>query len=73
MKPSTCWYYHFGCVQPGMSIVRKIRSLHIFTMSQEKHGGEVDFLAANKLEHFLQIDSITSGLHSQVCPKYPKQ
>ena len=42
-------------------------------MSQEKHGGEVDFLPANKLEHFLQIDSITSGLHSQVCPKYPKQ
>ena len=35
-------------------------------------GGEVDFLFANKHRSFLQVDSVTSGLHSQACPKYPK-
>ena len=36
-------------------------------------GGEVDFLSANKHKRFLQVDSVTLGLHSQACPKYPKQ
>ena len=31
---------------------------------------EVDFLPADKLENFLQIDSITLGVHSQACPRY---
>ena len=35
-------------------------------------GDEVDFLAADKNESFLQVDSITLGLRSQACPKYPK-
>ena len=35
-------------------------------------GDEVDFLAADKNESFLQVDSITLGLHSQACPRYPK-
>ena len=35
--------------------------------------GEVDFLPANKQESFLQVNSITLGLLSQVCPTYPKQ
>ena len=56
-----------------MPKVPKIGSLHIFAISPEKHGGEVDFLPANKHEDFLQGDSITLGLHSQTCPKYPKQ
>ena len=34
---------------------------------------EVDFLSANKHESFLQIDSITLGVHSQEFPKYSKQ
>ena len=42
-------------------------------ISPEKHGGEVDFLPADKHKNFLQVDSITLVLHSQTCPKYPKQ
>ena len=33
---------------------------------------EVNFLPADKHESFLQVD-ITLGVHSQACPKYPKQ
>ena len=36
-------------------------------------GYEVDFLPENKRKRFLQADSITWGVHSQVCLKYPKQ
>ena len=35
-KSSTSWYYHFGCVQPGMPKVPKI-SLNVFSISPEKH------------------------------------
>ena len=42
-------------------------------ISPEKHGGEVDFLPADKHKNFLQGDSIILGVHSKVCPKYPKQ
>ena len=38
-----------------------------------EEGGEVGFLAADKHKSFLQDDSITLGIYSQVCPKYPKQ
>ena len=31
--------HHFGCVQPDMPKVPTIRSLHIFAISPEKHGG----------------------------------
>ena len=34
---------------------------------------EVNFLPADKHESFLQVDNITLGVHSQACPKYPKQ
>ena len=37
---------------------------------------EVDFLPADpadKHKSFLQVDSITLGVLSQACPKYPKQ
>ena len=34
---------------------------------------EVEFLHADKHEIFLQGDSITLGVRSQACPKYPKQ
>ena len=44
-------------------------NLHIF---QKNLGDEVDFLPADKHERFLQVDSITLGVHSQACPKYPK-
>ena len=62
MTCSTSWYYHFGCVQPGIAKVLKTRSLHVFAISPEKDLGEVDFLPANKHESFLQVDSITLGL-----------
>ena len=34
-------------------------------------GDEVDFLPADK--NNFQVHSITFGVHSQVCPKHPKQ
>ena len=34
LQPDT----HFGCVQPGMPKVPKIKSLHILVISLEKHG-----------------------------------
>ena len=34
---------------------------------------EVDFLSADKHKCFLQGDSITLGVSSQACLKYPKQ
>ena len=36
-------------------------------------GEEVDFLPADKHKGFLQDDSISLSVHSQACPKYPKQ
>ena len=42
-------------------------------ISSEKHEGEVDFLPENQRKIFLCFDSITLGLCSQACPKYPKQ
>ena len=33
---------------------------------------EVDFLPAHKHKRVLQVDSITLGLRTQVCPKYSK-
>ena len=56
-----------------MPKVPEIRSLHIFAISLEIYGDEVYFLPADKGESFLQVDSITLGVHSQACPKYPKQ
>ena len=40
----------------------KIRNLHIFAVSPEKHWARVDFLPANKRKSFSQVDSITMGL-----------
>ena len=63
-------------MQPGIHKVPKI-SLHIIAISPEKYGegggGEVEFLHANKNESILQVGSITLGLLSQACPRYPKQ
>ena len=36
-------------------------------------GDEFDFLSEDKHESFLQADSITLGVRSQACLKYPKQ
>ena len=36
-------------------------------------GYEIDFLPADKHKTFLQIDSITLGVHGQACPKHSKQ
>ena len=43
-----------------------------FAHLSKKLGDEVDFLPADKHERFLQVDSITLGVRSQACPKYPK-
>ena len=60
-----------------MPKVPKIRSLHIFAISPEKHRGrgwlgrvKLIFLPENKHESFLQANSITLGLRSQACLKY---
>ena len=71
-KFSTSWYYRFGCAYPDMLEVRKIRSLHVFAISPEKHGDEVVLLPADKHENFLQGATIILGLCNQACPKYPK-
>ena len=34
---------------------------------------EIDFSPVDKYKNFLQIDSITLGVHDQACPKHPKQ
>ena len=47
-----------------MPKVPKIRSLHIFAISPEKLGDEVDFLPVGKCESFLQVHSITLSVHS---------
>ena len=60
------------CVTRHTQITQN-QNLHIFAISPEKHGDEVDFLPADKHESFLQVDSITFGVLSQTCPKYPKQ
>ena len=37
-------------------------------------GYEIDFfLPGDKYKNFLQIDTITLGVHALACPKYPKQ
>ena len=36
-------------------------------------GYEINFLPADKHNIFLQIDSITLGVHGEACPKHPKQ
>ena len=36
-------------------------------------GKEVAFLATDKHEPFLQVDSIPFGVRCQVCPNYPIQ
>ena len=36
-------------------------------------GYEIDLLPADKHNNFLQIDSITLGVHDQTCPKHPEQ
>ena len=41
-------------------------SLHI---SRKAWGDKVDFLPADKHKSFLQVDGITSGVHSQACPE----
>ena len=51
--------------------VPKIRSLHVYAISPEKHGVEVVLLPADKYESFLQGDSILD-VCNQACPKYPK-
>ena len=48
-------------------------SLHILQYLQKSMGFEIDFLPADKHKHFLQIDSITLGVHGQAWPKHPKK
>ena len=40
---------------------------------QKNMGYEIDFLPADKHKNFLQIDSITLGVHDQACPNHLKQ
>ena len=71
-KFSTSWYYYFGCLYPDMPKVPKIRSLHIYAISPEKHGFDVVLLPADKYKSFLQGD-IFFDVCNQACPKYPKR
>ena len=62
----------FGWVEKGMLKISKI-SLHVFAISTQKHGDEVDFLPADKHKSFRQDNSITLDVRSQTSPKYQKQ
>ena len=46
-----------------MPKIPKIRSLHIFAVSPEKHGDEADFLSTDK-QSFLQVASVSLGARS---------
>ena len=41
-------------------------------ISPEKHGGEADFLPADKRQRFLQSDNIILDMCGQACLNYPK-
>ena len=56
-----------------MPKVPKMRSLHIFAISPEKHEEVVVLLSTDKYESFQQGDSIILGVCNKACPKYPKQ
>ena len=56
-----------------MPKVPKIRSLHIFAISPEKHEEVIVLLSTDKYESFLKGDSIILGVCNKACPKYPKQ
>ena len=43
--------------------------LHIFEYIQKSMGYEIDFLPADKYKNFLQIVTITLGVHALACPK----
>ena len=45
--------------------VLKITSLHIFAISSDKRGDEVDFFPVDKQKSFVQVDSITLRLDVQ--------
>ena len=51
---------------------RQIKSLHIFAISSEEHGDEVDFLLFDKCNGFLQVDSIYLVMYSQAHSNFPK-
>ena len=46
---------------------------YLCNISRKALGVKLIFLPANKHKRFLWVDSITLGLCSQACPKYPKQ
>ena len=52
--------------------VPKIKSSHIFAISPERCGDEVDRLPADKHRKFLQVDSVAVGVRLQACSKHPK-
>ena len=47
-------------------------SWHILQYLQKSMRSEVDFFPADKLKNFIQVDSITLGVHSKYA-KVPKQ
>ena len=55
------------CIARHAQSTQNTKFNNIFVISKE-----VDFLPTDKCKSFLQVDSITLGLHSQACPKYPK-
>ena len=54
-KFSTSSYYYLECAYLDIPWVPKIRSLHIFTISPEKHGDKVVLLPVDKYQSFLKM------------------
>ena len=46
---------------------------YLCNISRKACGMKLIFLSADKCESFLQVDSISLGVHGQACPKYPRQ
>ena len=55
-----------------MSKAPKITSLQSLQYLRENVNDEVDFLPADELQRFLQIDAIILGVSCQTCPNLPK-
>ena len=64
----SCWV----CVTRHAQSTQNKKFAYLCNISR-KEWDEVDFLPEYKHESFLQTGSITLGVHSQTCLKYPKQ
>ena len=61
------------CATRHVQSTQNKKFAYLCNISRKALGVKLIFLPANKHKRFLWVDSITLGLCSQACPKYPKQ